>query len=209
MRKENRNIITTIKGTIFIANDGTEFDDNYACESYEYEREFNGFYATEPKAMTLLLDLEKFNNNIWECACGQGHLSKELHKQGYSVRSTDLIDRGYGTWGVNFLQCKDIFNGDIITNPPYKYAKEFVQKALDLIPTGNKVVMFLKLQFLEGKARKEMFEANPPKVVYVSSSRLNCAKNGEFEKCKSSAIAYGWFVWEKGYTGDTIIKWFN
>ena len=67
--------------------------------------------------------------------------------------------------------------------------------------------MFLKLQFLEGKARKSLFKKYPPKVVYVSSARLLCAKNGEFEKYPSSAVAYAWFVWEKGFTGDPIIKW--
>ncbi len=85
-----------------------------------------------------------------------------------------------------------------------------MEKSLSIIPIGKKVAMFLKLQFLEGKKRKKMFLANPPKVVYVSSSRLNCAKNGDFETYKqNSAIAYAWFVWEKGFKGDTIIKWIN
>ncbi len=48
-----------------------------------------------------------------------------------------------------------------------------------------------------------------PKTVYVSSSRLNCAKDGNFDLYTSSAIAYAWFVWEKGYQGDTIVKWIN
>ena len=99
--------------------------------------------------------------------------------------------------------------GFIITNPPYKYALEFVQKALDSVQPGKKVAMFLKLQFLEGKSRKQFFLHNPPKVVYVSSSRLICAMNGEFEKYPSSAVAYAWFVWEKGFKGDPIIKWIN
>ena len=43
----------------------------------------------------------------------------------------------------------------------------------------------------------------------VSSSRLNCAMNGEFEKYPSSAVAYAWFVWEKGYRGNPVIKWIN
>lgn len=63
--------------------------------------------------------------------------------------------------------------------------------------------------FLEGKARKAFFEENPPKVIYVASGRLNCAKNGEFDKYPSSAVAYAWFVFEKGYKGDTIVKWIN
>lgn len=78
-----------------------------------------------------------------------------------------------------------------------------------MLPEGRKVAMFLKLQFLEGKARKKLFEKYPPKTVYVSSSRLICAMNGDFERYSSSAVAYAWFVWEKGYTGDTVIKWIN
>lgn len=176
------------------------------------ERQINDFYATEPKAMEILLEVERFSPNIWECACGEGHLSEVLKKYGYNVKSTDLIDRGYGVGGVDFLECKEPFNGDIITNPPYRYAQKFIEKALELIPVGNKVAMFLKIQFLEGKARKKLFTTYPPKVIYVSSSRLLCAKNAEFEKMIAgggSAVAYAWFVWEKGYVGDTIVKWIN
>lgn len=173
------------------------------------ERQKHDYYATEPKAVELLLEVEKFNKNIWECACGEGHISKVLERHGYQVKSTDLIDHGYGKSGIDFLKQTEFFNGDIITNPPYKYAQQFVQKALELIPEGNKVAMFLKLQFLEGKSRKELFKKHPPKIVYVSSSRLSCAKNGEFEKYPSSAVAYAWFVWIKGFKGDPIIKWIN
>lgn len=175
------------------------------------ERQNEDYYATEPKATQLLLEVEKFSPVIWECACGGGHLAQVLENNGYEVIATDLIYRGYGDKeSLNFLEeTLDEFEGDIITNPPYKYALEFVQKALDSVQVGRKVAMFLKLQFLEGKARKQFFLENPPKVVYVSSSRLNCAMNGDFDKYESSAIAYAWFVWEKGFKGDPIIKWIN
>lgn len=180
---------------------------NYALE----DREVNDYYATEPRAAVLLMEVEKFAPAIWECACGEGHLSKELENAGYQVYSTDLIDRGYG--GVqDFLQSKaPPFPGfDIITNPPYSKAAEFVDHAMAMIDPGHKVAMFLKLQFLEGKQRKELFRKWPPKVVYVSSSRLHCAMNGDFEKYgKSNAIAYAWYVWEKGYTGEPVIRWIN
>lgn len=131
---------------------------NYALN----EREQNDYYATEPKALELLLDKETFAPDVWECACGEGHLSKVLSDRGYKVKSTDLIDRGYGEGGIDFLEYDGTHNGDIITNPPYKYAKDFVEKALDVIPDGNRVAMFLKLQFLDGKARRKMFEKSPP-----------------------------------------------
>ena len=196
----------------WIGNKNSIFKTLGASNHTNKERQKHDFYATEPKAMEVLLEVEKFNKNIWECACGQGHLSEVLKQYGYNVKSTDLIDRGYGEGNVDFLKQTEMFNGDIITNPPYKFASDFIYKALELIPEGNKIAMFLKLQFLEGKARKKLFTTHPPKVIYVSSSRLLCAKNAEFEKMIAgggSAVAYAWYVWVKGYNGDTIVKWIN
>ena len=170
---------------------------NYA----QNEREQNDYYATEPKAVELLLEQEDFAPYIWEPACGEGHISEVLQEHGYDVHSTDLIDRGYGKGNVDFLKSEESnVNMDIITNPPYKYAKEFVEKALDTVAMGHKVAMFLKIQFLEGQARRQLFEKYPPQTVYVSSGRLRCAMGGDFEKyAKSNAICYAWFVWRKGY----------
>ena len=167
------------------------------------------YYATDPRAVRLLLEMETFSDKIWECACGEGHISKVLEQNGYEVLSTDLIDRGYGTGGVDFLTSDYIFDGDIITNPPYKYAIEFVKHALNSISEGHKVAMLLRLSFLEGKSRRALFNQYPPKKVYVSSNRILCAKNGDFENSDSSAIAYAWFIWEKGFRGTPILKWFN
>ena len=174
------------------------------------ERQVDDYYATEPKAVELLLEQETFSNTVWECAVGGGHMAEVLVKNGYNVVASDVVDRGYpDTIVLDFL--KDGYNMgcDIITNPPYKFAKEFVEQAIRLVGCGGKVAMFLKLQFLEGKARKELFKKYPPKVVYVSSSRLKCAMNGDFDSLGSSAVAYGWFVWEDGFTGDPIIRWIN
>ena len=175
------------------------------------ERQEHDYYATEPRAVEILLEHEKFDHEIWEPACGEGHISKVLTTAGYDVYSSDLISRGYGDpESFDFLKDSlDDFGGDIITNPPYKYALEFCKTALDTVKAGHKVAMFLKLTFLEGKGRKTFFEANPPKTIYVFSGRVKCAKNGDFESLGSSAVAYAWFVWEKGFHGDPAIKWVN
>lgn len=191
-------------------NDVSIFKNLGASSHGNADREVNDYYATDPKAVYLLLDLETFSHNIYEPACGEGHISEVLKNSGHHVYSTDLIYRGYGHGGVDFLNdsvSAGNWEGDIITNPPYKYAKEFVEKSLSIIKKGNKVAMFLKLQFLEGKNRKKFFKENPPKVVYVSSSRLECGINGKFSG--TSAVAYAWFVWEKGFKGEPVIRWFN
>lgn len=174
------------------------------------EREQHDYYATDPVAGEWLLKLEPDLNNIWECACGEGHLAKVFDKAGKLQFATDLIDRGYGEI-LDFLDVDTSikYNGDIVTNAPYKFAEQFIRKALDIVADGHKVCMFLKLTFLESKSRKQLFEQYPPKTIWVSSSRIPCAKNGDFEQYPSSAVAYGWYIWEKGYTGDTIVKWFN
>lgn len=175
------------------------------------ERQEHDYYATEPNAVKILLENETFNHEIWEPACGEGHISKVLEEAGYNVYSSDLIYRGFGDpEPFDFLKdCLDDFDGYIITNPPYKYALEFCQTALETVKDGCKVAMFLKLTFLEGKGRKQFFTKNPPKTVYVFSGRVKCAKNGDFESLGSSAVAYAWFIWEKGFTGNPVIKWVN
>jgi len=183
-----------------------------ASNHSQNQREQFDYYATDPVAMELLLDIEQFSENVWECACGAGHLSRVLEERGYNVRSTDLVDRGYGESGLDFLDCKDTYDGDIITNPPYKYAKEFVERAIECVTDGHRVAMFLKIQFLEGKGRRALFDKYPPKIIYVATGRINCCKNGDFssrQRSNDSAQAYAWFIWEKGYTGDTVVRWFN
>ena len=186
-----------------------------ASNHTQEQRQEHDYYATDPKAVEILLENEQFAPYVWECACGEGHMSEILKKHGYKVKSSDIINRGYqGTEIQDFLEIKkeDIdhdFSRDIITNPPYKYAKEFVEKALEISMDSTKIAMFLKLTFLEGKARKELFTKAPPKTIYVFSSRVKCAKNGDFESIGSSAVCYAWFVWEKGFSGNPIIKWIN
>lgn len=180
------------------------------CNIRTAKAEPNDYYATEPRAVELLLEQESFARDIWEPACGQGHISKVLKAHGYEVHSTDLVDRGYGAGGIDFLAIDNTdvhWRGDIITNPPYRYAKELVEKALEIVAPGHKVAMFLKLTFLEGQERRDLFKSAPPKTVYVSSARLECAKNGEF--CGASMVAYAWYVWQKGSTFAPRIKWIN
>ena len=33
--------------------------------------------------------------------------------------------------------------------------------------------------------------------------------NGDFDSIGSSATAYAWYIWEKGYKGFPEIRWFN
>lgn len=183
------------------------------------EREKDDYYATDPSAVDKLLSVERPHPLIWECAAGGGHLARRLTEHGFEVYASDICRRGYpldacldfltATWFDIPRGRADIF--DILTNPPYKYAKEFVLKAMELLPQSGRCYMFLKLTFLEGRARRKLlFDRMPPRTIYVFSDRMFCAKNGEFDVMREiggGAVAYAWYVWEQGCQGETVVKW--
>lgn len=184
-----------------------------ASNHSKVEREENDFYATPPiatKALLNIIDLDK-SIPILEPCCGKGHISKILEYNGFKVVSNDLIYRGYGNGGIDFLEqnTTNYCKYNIITNPPYKYAQQFVEKSMETIKTGNYVIMFLKLTFLEGGKRYELFKKYPPKCIYIFSDRVNSSLGGDFEKDNEigGAVCYAWYVWQKGFVGKPTIDW--
>lgn len=150
----------------------------------------------------------KDKGKVFSCfACGGGS-TMGYKLAGFDVYSSDKINRGFGDV-LDFLNCDKPFDGDILTNPPFRYAVDFVKKGLQLVCKGNKVWLFLKIQFLESRLRKDLFKSTPPKYVAVYSERQKCAKDGDFEKyCKNSNTqTYAWFVFEKGFIGNPQILW--
>jgi 2-polyprenyl-3-methyl-5-hydroxy-6-metoxy-1,4-benzoquinol methylase len=74
----------------------------YVGHNANGDREKDDFYPTPENATQSLLDKQKFEGNIWECACGNGAMSKVMIKNGYDVYSSDLINRDYGEIGIDF-----------------------------------------------------------------------------------------------------------
>lgn len=188
-----------------------------AGASISGERVKNDFYATPFDATEKILQKVFLEGSILEPACGEGHIAKVL-REFYPEReivATDLVQRadifGIGAqYGVDFL--KHDFGrtfDNIVTNPPYSLAQEFVERAIDI--SHKKVLMLLKIQFLEGIARKRMFEKTPPKNVWVFSKRINPLPNGksvrENGKKMASTMCFAWFEWDKQYSGAPQIKW--
>ena len=167
------------------------------------------FYATPPVATKSLLEVEEIIYPALEPACGMGHISKLLNEK--KTYSSDLVDRGYGKSGVDFLNVnwkKDKFF-TVITNPPFKLFQEFAEKALEV--ATKKVILFGKIQALEGKKRAGFMEKSPLKTVYVFKQRIAPLSNGspvdENGKPWSSTMCFAWYIWEIGYEGEPTIRW--
>lgn len=187
---------------------------NLAGMSTTRDRVDNDYYATPYESTEALLVVEQFEGDFIEPCVGGGHIAEVLKRYypNSNIIGVDLVNRGYDNTVVqDYLTYNFDGNFNIVTNPPYSMAQEFLEHSMDQIHKGKKVAMFLKIQFLEGNKRKELFKKYPPKYVYVFSKRQNPWRNGSSvdEKGKpwSSTMCFAWFVWEKGYNGDTIVKW--
>lgn len=173
-----------------------------------YSRQKDDFYPTPSRAIESLLKVETFDGDIWEPACGDGAISNVLEAAGYRVVSSDLVDRGYGETGIDFLMEWHPRAPNIITNPPFKLAVPFVRKSLELY--SGKIAMLLKIAFLEGVGRAELFATSPLARVHVFSQRLAFVPGGTAEARKldgGGMMAFAWFVWQHGYEGRPTIGW--
>jgi len=162
-------------------------------------RERDDFYATPDWAIDALLDREKFEGEIWEPACGDGAICKRLQHYGYNhIYATDLVDRGYGDAHFDFMN-SNRKTDNIITNPPFKIGTKFTLHALNL--ASDKVAIFNKLSFLEGKERRDrLYSLNMLECCYVFGERVGFNGGG-------GMLAFAWFVFSKKYKGKPRLEW--
>lgn len=193
---------------------------NIAGGKSDRGRAEDDFYATNPEDIKkfLISFNERIEGNILEPCIGAGHLAREVKKiyPSVKIKGYDIVDRnsGFEPEIENFLEADIKADFDyVITNPPYSLAEEFIRKSLTCVKENGKVIMFLKLQFLEGVGRKDLFDNFPPKEIYVCRKRANPLRAGSEidpstgKKWASSTICFVWFVWEKGFKGEPKIRW--
>ena len=168
-------------------------------------REKDDYYPTPPEATRALLAVEKFDGPIWEPACGDGAISRELEAAGYSVISSDLVDRGYGEVRIDFLMEYKPRAPNIVTNPPFKMVAPFIRQSVGM--TTGKVAMLLRLACLEGQERGEIFRSTPLARVWVHSGRVQFKRPGWEDTGAGGMLPFAWFVWEHGHLGKPTLGW--
>jgi hypothetical protein len=165
-------------------------------------------YETPVVAVQALLRAEQLPHHIWEPACGPGAIVGVLRDAGHTVWATDLVNYECpdSEHGVDFLMERQtrIDVEAIVTNPPFKLAGEFVAHALELCP---RVVMLLRLAFMESERRTPILDGGHLARVHVFKNRLpmmhRAGRGTMVAKTNSSAMAFAWFVWDREHTGPT------
>lgn len=140
----------------------------------------------------------------WEPACNRGYLVRPLREYFASVHASDVCDYS-AEWAGQERVADFLFPFSepphiaahgvdwIITNPPFRLAEQFTQRALNIARTG--VAMLVRTGFLEGVGRYEnLFSKHPPTIVAQFSERLNLVA-GCVDPKASRPTAYCWLVW--------------
>ena len=161
-----------------------------------YERKERDLYET-PEWVTaaLIPHLSADIKMVWEPACGSGKMVRALESAGYAVRATDIDG------GVDFLGCvEQWFTGDaIITNPPYKHAREFIERAFC---HARHVAMLLRTDFDHAKTRQHLFTGSFAKKI-VLTKRIKW-----FEDSKGQpSFNHAWFIWNRSHQGPPTLAY--
>jgi len=170
-------------------------------------RDKHDYYPTPPGATRALLRAEApFNGIVWEPACGDGAMARVLEEAGCEVVASDLVDRGYGTGGVDFLLDWRTSAQHVVTNPPFQHAQAFVEHARQRVP--GRVAIFARLQLLEGAKRAELLQRHLARV-HVFSNRVPIAKGRLVEPGEANGrmMAYAWYVFEQAPKSAPTISW--
>lgn len=169
------------------------------------------YLSTDAKTVEALLEVEKFYGNIWDCNCGNGSVSKVLVKHEYNVLSTAAEDFGYKGQTdelVDFLECQlpEEFKFDIVTIPAVNNVTKYIKHAMDVLADGRKAAFLIDLNILEDGKQLQTFKKFPPKAAYVAIKKPTVNYHNGKDKVKAEG-KFAWFVWEKGYEGNTTIDW--
>lgn len=156
------------------------------------DRHPQDYYPTPPKATHILIEHHSLHQHIWEPACGEGHISEILIQKGHRVKATDICT------GVDIFDVQTLYHGDIVTNPPYSLALEFVEKCLDL--TNSNVIMLLPLGFMTSAKRRELMQSGYLHKIIIIMDRLKIETHyGTI----TSQFNHAWYVFNKCETVES------
>jgi hypothetical protein len=180
--------------------------------SHEHAARGLDAYFTPVEAVVSLLKIEgaRLPKLLWEPAAGDGAIVRPLRSAGYAVVASDIADYGMEDCRVGFDYLSTTLPEGvegIVTNPPYKLAVRFAEKA------AREVCYFallLRTNFLESTNRLPFFREHEPARIWISSRRLPMMhRHGWSGPRAPSNTCFAWFVWDNAAAQKRLIDWFD
>lgn len=179
-------------------------------ERAEYlEREKDEFYPTPPEPTKALLAaeinrLDDFDT-IWEPACGDGAMVREMEGHGLDVVASDLIDRGCGATIRSFYDFADAPSPAIVTNPPFAECNcrdgkgRWILHALETLGVEY-MALLMNWNWPGAGGLAGIWKEHPPARVYLMRWKIDFTGQG------APPMLNGWFVWDRQWQGETVLR---
>ena len=167
------------------------------------------FYPTPPNVTRAFLAYEgdrlRELGSVWEPACGDGAMVREIEAFGLSCIASDLIDRGFGASELrSFYDFSERQAPAIITNPPYCEINardgkgRWLEHALSL--GAEYVAFFLNADWPYASGLSQLLEQNPISRVYGCRWKVDVTGKG------SPPQRNAWFIWDRRWKGETAFR---
>jgi hypothetical protein len=135
----------------------------------------DGHYVDPRWCSSRLFDVEFFGAPgalLFDPACGWGNIPRAAAAAGYAVMASDVVDRRRELEDVEFHICDFLERSpvrsvrSIVSNPPFKYVKEFCEHALEV--ATYKTAMLVPLRRLPAA---RWLERMPLETIYLPTPR--------------------------------------
>lgn len=179
-------------------------------------RPHDWYPTAQPEAIRALMardgDVIRSCGAVWEPACGDGALVREVRAMGIPCVASDLIDRGCPDSDVaDFFMEKQARAPAIITNPPFNLINardghgRWLRHTLDM-PGWRYCALLLSWDWPAARANGlgAMLDAHPFSYCYLMRWKLDFSGEG------SPPQRNAWFVWIKGDTrAEPGFRWLD
>ena len=128
-------------------------------QEYPKLHNFNDIY-TPPEAMKYIIPFLDKSLTYWEACYGEGHMAKELKRNGFKVigmKNVDCLKEQPRVW--------DFW----ITNPPFKTNKVFIKRAMEL---KKPFAFLIRLEHLGGVEALKLLKDLDFKII-IPERRIN------------------------------------
>ncbi|TJZ85812.1 hypothetical protein [Paracoccus hibiscisoli] len=184
-------------------------------------RRAEDFYPTaQPEAIRALFARDGARirecGTVWEPACGDGALVREIRAMGMPCCASDLIDRGCpDSWTADFYTCFRSRGRAIITNPPFSEITardghgRWLRHTLDM-PGWDYLALLLGWEWPAGKINGlgKLMDEQPFSYCYLMRWKLDFTGQGQAPQRNA------WFVWDRrdprgNGLGDPGFRWLD
>jgi hypothetical protein len=173
------------------------------------EREPDEFYPTPPEPTRAFLhaEIDRLRDfpTIWEPAAGDGAMVREMESLGFTVRASDLIDRGCGADIRSFYEFPVAPSVAIVTNPPFAECgwgngkARWLFHALETLDVDY-MALLLNWSWPGAGGLAPFWSRFPCARVYLMRWKIDFTGQG------APPMLNAWFVWDKAHQGETVLR---